>query len=125
MDNPAKTLGFPERVALYGCASQKSELPARLDRLAGAERAQEFAEQVLKWDSPTRQARLSREFGSRGGALEGLRALIVEAPPGLRVAIAEQLPPTWRAHFAHLKARSPIAPALANLASRLIREATR
>jgi hypothetical protein len=125
-DGP-KTLSFAERVALYACATEKERARVGLEAFATAsrDRALAFADQVLSWDSPTRQARLTREFGAPRNALERLRVLILEAPPALRLAIAEQLPPSVRAHFAHLRAREPIAPALAALAARLVREATR
>lgn len=122
-----RSIGFAERVALYVCARNRARADELLEGLAPQPLAQAtaFAQQVLSWDSATRQARLSREFGARPDALEQLHALVLEAPPALRLAIAQQLPASARSHFAHLRATQPIAPCLAALAARLVREATR
>jgi hypothetical protein len=120
-------LAFAERVALYLCATNKHGAHTLLEGFIPALHAEAaaFADQALAWDSPTRQARMGRVFGPPADALERLRALVLEAPPGLRVVIGPHLPPWARVHFPHLEAATPTAPALSALAARLVREATR
>lgn len=128
-DGP-RELTFVERTTLFVCALHRERA---LDLIEGfAERprgtARSFARQVMDWDSSTRQARITRELGSRPDAAERLRALIVEATPLLRQAIAAILPPAQRALFPHLDdkaAGGALAPAVRALAERLVREAVR
>jgi hypothetical protein len=124
-----KGLGFEERVALFVCALHRERSTELLAGFADAprKRAEAFAGTVTGWDSSTRQARLTREFGAHTDALDRLQQLIVESPPALRCAIAEQLPEAWRSRFPHL-ARSPgmpSTPLMAQLAARLVRETVR
>lgn len=127
IDGP-RQLGFSERVALFVCAMHKDHADELLAGFADKQRAraEEFAKQVRRWDSSTRQARLSREFGTRLDAAERLKQLIVEASPELRAAIAAQLPPAQRAAYPHLcDAQATPSPAMVALAARLVRYATR
>ena len=122
-DGP-RALSFTERVTLFVCAMRKSQAGALLDCFADRPKARAlaFAQQVRQWDSSTRQARLTREFGGRTNRFECLQALVVEAPPLLRGALGEQLPEDQRVLFPHLHPTTPVAPAMRALASRLVRE---
>ena len=127
-DGP-RELSFVERTTLFVCALHRERALDLVEGFADASRstARGFARQVMDWDSSTRQARITRELGSRPDAAERLRALIVEASPLLRQAIAAILPPAQRALFPHLDeaAVAPLAPVLKALAERLVREAVR
>lgn len=126
-DGP-RDLGFVERVALFVCAMHKERASELLEGFADTPRSKalEFAAQVKAWDSSTRQARLTREFGARIDAAERIKQLIVEASPELRVAIAQELPPAQRAAYPHLKVTdAQPSPAMRSLAARLVRAATR
>lgn len=124
-----KGLGFEERVALFVCALHREQAAELLAGFAEAPRrcAESFAKMVSNWDSSTRQARLTREFGAHTDALDRLQQLIVESPPALRCAIAEQLPEAWRSRFPHLAPSPgmPSTPLMAQLAARLVRETVR
>ncbi len=128
LDSP-KGLLFEERVALFVCALHREKSLELLEGFADAPRARAraFAESVTDWDSSTRQARLAREFGAHTDALDRLQQLIVESPPALRCAIADQLPEAWRARFPHLvKTQGTLStPMMTMLAARLIRETVR
>lgn len=115
-----------DRVTLFVCALHKAELDDLFESFAPEPRrlAVAFAEQLRTLDSPTRQARLTREFGARHDALARLRQLVVDAPAGLRSAIVEQLPAAQRALFPHLAPKGA-PPAVRAFAARLVREATR
>lgn len=127
-DGP-RVLSFPERVALFVSVLHKDRSSQLLEGLSEKPRQQAsaFARQVTGWDSSTRQARLTHEFGVRTDALEQLHALVVRSPPGLRAALVEQLPEEWRRQFPHLvrAPTGPLAPALRALAARLVRETVR
>ncbi len=121
--------GQPERLALFLVALH----PGAVDRLAGglaprvAARTRAYARNLLAAPSSDRHALLATEFGPRPDALDRVQALIVAAPPALRTALVQQLPDEWKRRFPQHTAPSThaLAPVLAALASRLIREATR
>jgi hypothetical protein len=124
-DGP-RALSFAERVTLFVCVMRREHATRLLDCFADRPRARAlaFAKQVREWESSTRQARVSRELGVRHDGVQRLHQLIVEAPPLLRSAIAEQLSANQRWAFPHLTPSGPVAPAMRALAKRLVREAT-
>ncbi|MCU0700335.1 MAG: hypothetical protein MUC96_27820 [Myxococcaceae bacterium] len=126
--DPARTLGFVEQTTLFVVAIKKTDALALLDGFteSARQRARIFAQQLADLDSSTRQARLALAFGARDDAPTRLKALLAEAPAGLKAAVLAQLPPALRPSTAGLAAPAATAsPALVALASRLIREATR
>lgn len=125
-DGP-RTLSSTERITLFVCATHKAQADILLAGFADRPRARAvaFAAHVRQWDSSTRQARLAREFGAPRAATERLQQLMVAASPGLRVALALELPAHLRALFPHLVSRAPVAPAMRAFATRLLREAMR
>jgi hypothetical protein len=126
--DPARDAGFVEQTTLFVVAIKKTDALALLDGFADAarQRARVFAQQVADLDSSTRQARLALAFGARDDALARIRALLAEAPAGLKAAILAQLPPALRPSTAGLAPPRPSeSPVLEALAARLIREATR
>lgn len=123
-DGP-RSLSFAERVALFVCAMHRDQTSALLDCFADRPkaRARAFAEQIRQWSSSIRQARLSREFGPRVDELKRLEQVLVDAPPLLRSAVAEQLSASQRSAFPHLSPSGVVSPAIRALARRLVREA--
>lgn len=121
----------PERLALFVRARSAASAARLLDGLAGpwATAARDMLRACEAMSSAERHGRLALEFGDRPGEVGRLRALVSEASPGLRCAIALQLSPHHRALFPSLVARAraagPGAPALTRLATRLVREALR
>ncbi len=123
-----KALDFSQMTALYICAMHKGEAAALLENFAPAQakRSQSFATLVNSWDSATRQGRITRELGVRVDGVERLKRLIVDAPPLLRRAIGQALPAALKPQFPHIQnSETPIAPALMQLAHRLLKEALR
>ena len=114
------------RIALFVCALHGEDAPRLLEGFADATRreAERFARRLAETDSATRQARLACEFGLRADAGDRIKQLVLEASPALRQVIAAQLPAQWRALFPHLPGVVG-SEALRQLATRLIREATR
>jgi hypothetical protein len=114
-----------ERLTLFLCALHRDQAEALLLGLADepALKARAFRAELTAWDSSRRQARLALEFGPRDRPRERAQRLILEAPPPLRAALAQSLPPKLRRHFPHLVPAQPAAPALCALAARLVREA--
>lgn len=110
---------------MFVCAMHRDQTSALLDCFADRPkaRARAFAEQVRQWSSSIRQARLSREFGPRVDELRRLDQVLVDAPPLLRSAVAEQLSVTQRSAFPHLTPSGVVSPAMRALARRLVREA--
>jgi hypothetical protein len=126
--DPARDLGFVEHTTLFVVAIKKTDALALLDGFADAarQRARVFAQQVSDLDSSTRQARLALTFGARDDAPARIRALLAEAPAGLKAALLAQLPPALRPATVGLAPPpAPAPPVLVALAARLIREATR
>lgn len=123
-DGP-RSLSFTELVTLFVCAMHKEKASTLLDCFADRPkaRAHAFAEQVRQWSSSIRQARLSREFGPRPDELQRLQQMIIDAPPLLRSAVAEQLSVSQRSTFPHLTPSGAVSPAMRALARRLVREA--
>ncbi len=123
----ARELAFEERVALFVFALHREECAALLAHFAEGPRraATSLVDELARADSPTRQARLTREFGARADGPRRLRELIVEASPAMRLALVEQLPEAQRALFPHLAPVAPVAPAMRAIAARLVREALR
>ena len=119
-------LSFVERVALFLKTLHKAEAGELLEGFVEAKRytANQFCRHFGRFDSPTRQARLAREFGVQPEALERLRQVVARSPPRLQSAIVETLPEPWRRAFPRLKPRST-SPALRNQARRLIHETVR
>lgn len=119
---------FPERLALYVHAMHREQASALLDALAEKPRARALAyvEDLKAIDSAQRQARLTREFGTRPDALDRVAKLLVDAAPPLRRAIVRHLPAALRSRFPHLDGpEAPCPPAMDALAARLAREAIR
>ncbi|WP_224244283.1 hypothetical protein [Hyalangium gracile] len=93
-----------------------------------AERAKEHLAGFAALTSAQRQARVALEFGMRSDPSEQLRTVMEEAPEALRREIFRRLPPYLRTLFPERSlepADDSTPPALAALAERLIREATR
>lgn len=119
---------FPERLALYVHSMHREQAPALLEALAEAPRARALAyvEDLKAIDSAQRQARLTREFGTRADAFDRVAKLLVDAAPPLRRAIVRYLPAALRARFPHLDGPAePCPPAMDALAARLAREVVR
>lgn len=121
---PPREIGFAEQTTLFLIAFKKPNASELLEGLAEMHRhtARLVAQRVSEVDSPTRQARLALEFGTRDDARSRIDALLSTAPIALRAAIEQQLPAAWR------RAERPTtlpSPALSMLAARLVREATR
>jgi hypothetical protein len=129
---PQGGCGRSERLALFACALCRD---TALDMLEGLcepyrTRARRYAQQVTAWDSPSRQAKVAVEFGLREDAGRRLRAVMQEAAPALRLEMYRLLPPYLKTLFPELVAPSAapstvVAPGMAALAQRLVREATR
>ncbi|MBS1150401.1 MAG: hypothetical protein H6Q89_2099 [Myxococcaceae bacterium] len=126
---PAATRGFAERLALFVGGVDRANTEELLCGLTGAtlKRATAFSQDARKWDSATRQGRLAVAFGHHPNATERLKRLIAGASPVMRLAIFRQLAPWEQSLFPSLQgqAEGAIAPAMEELAARLIREATR
>ncbi len=93
-----------------------------------AERAKEHLAGFVALTSAQRQARVAMEFGMRSDPADRLRELMAEAPEALKREIFRRLPPYHRSLFPQRRVEPPdgsTTPALAALAERLIREATR
>lgn len=116
-----------ERIALFVCALKREGALELLEGFADEQkrRARSFARTVSTWDSSTRQGRLTREFGPRDDAVARVHELVLQAPPGLRRAIVEQLPLELRTSFPHLQKNGEASPVMRALAARLVREAMR
>ncbi len=123
-----RSLSFVERTTLFIVALKRQHAPALLDGFATAQRhtAQVLAKQLTGLDSPTRQARVTLEFGARDDAADRLKVLLEQAPPRLKACLSQQLPPALR-HLAPPQAAEalPPSPAMKALAARMIREASR
>lgn len=93
-----------------------------------AERAKEHLAGFMTLTSAQRQAKVAMEFGIRSDPSDQLRELMAEAPEALRREIFRRLPPYHRSLFPQRRVDPPdgsTTPAMAALAERLIREATR
>jgi hypothetical protein len=93
-----------------------------------AERAKEHLAGFAALTSAQRQAVVAKEFGMRSDPMAQLRELMAEAPEALRREIFRRLPPYLRSLFPRRSvepSEGSATPALAALAERLIREATR
>lgn len=93
-----------------------------------AERAKEHLLRLAALPSAQRQAKVAVEFGERSDAASRLKALMGEVSEPLRREIFRRLPPYHRTLFPgwRVEPADPSAPsALAVMAERLIREATR
>ena len=124
---PPKT--FAERLALFVVGVDRVRAGELLAGLAEGSRAHALAvaDQAAKWDSATRQGRLAVAFAPHPRAREHLEALFAKASPAMRDALTGGLDPYEKAMFPGLSKtpRAPGCPALAEVAARLIREATR
>ncbi|MFL5346903.1 MAG: hypothetical protein ACJ8AT_19140 [Hyalangium sp.] len=93
-----------------------------------AARAKEHLAGFMALTSAQRQAKVALEFGIRSDPSDQLRELMAEASEALRREIFRRLPPYHRSLFPKRRMEppdGPTNPALAALAERLIREATR
>jgi hypothetical protein len=126
---PAATRGFAERLALFVSGVDRANTEELLAGLSGAtlKRATDFARDARTWDSATRQGRMAVAFGNHPRATERLKALIAGASPVMRLAIHRRLAPWQRSLFPSLEGQeqAAVAPAMEEVAERLIREATR
>ena len=126
---PASTSGFAERLALFVSGVDRTNTDELLAGLAGdaQPRAVAFARAASAWDSATRQGRMAVTFGAHPRAADRLKALIAGASPAMRLALYRRLAPWQQSLFPSLKGRgdAAVAPAMDELAERLIREATR
>lgn len=136
MDRPRSVpqggCGRTERLALFACALSRDSALDMLEGLCEPQRtrARRYAQQVVAWDSPSRQAKVAVEFGLREDAGSRLRAVVEEAGPELRLEMFRLLPPYLKTLFPELvtAAVAPAAsvpPGMAALAQRLVREAIR
>ncbi len=123
------TVEFPQRLALFLIAMHRARTPELLQGLGGPLRKQAaaYAKEAARWDSPTRQARVTHEFGVRQDATRRLKELMHRASPPLRMAIYDRLPEWAQSLFPKLQkhAAGSASPAMLALAERLVRETTR
>ena len=126
MARPNQHLDFAERVALFICG-MKTDTASLLEQFAREPRraAEAFAAEMTAAESATRQGRLIRELGIRADACQRLRELLIEAPVGLRHAICQAIPPRLAPHFPCVAHDENTAPAMRQLALRLVLEAIR
>ena len=126
---PAATRGFAERLALFVSGVDRANTTELLEGLTGAtlKRAAAFARDARSWDSATRQGRLAVAFGDHPRAAERLKKLLAGASPAMRVTIFRRLAPWQQSQFPALASQPDLAaaPAMEEVAERLIREATR
>ncbi len=126
---PAATRGFAERLALFVSGVDRGNTDELLSGLTGAtlKRATAFAQDARTWDSATRQGRMAVAFGHHPHAAERLKKLVDAASPMMRRVLFRRLAPWQQTLFPSLKHSTDlvVAPAMAELAERLIREATR
>lgn len=123
-----KVMGFPERVALFIGAVHRQRAEELLEGFAPTprERSVAFVQNMKKWDSAQRQARLAHEFGVRQDAGERIQDLVVRTSGDLRSAVVASLPPAVRAQFPQFKGGADTFPvAVRALAARLVKEASR
>lgn len=119
------------RLALFACAINPTEIEVLADGLTGPGKRTvvDFAREVLRWDSATRQARISQEFGPQPSAAARLKALVADCSPRLRWEIYRLLPPYHRSLFPELEAApkpaEPAPPLMTAFAERLVKEAIR
>ncbi|MCP3103310.1 hypothetical protein LZ198_30955 [Myxococcus sp. K15C18031901] len=119
-----------ERYALVAWVLGRERAEALVDGLGerDAERAKAHLRQLAALPSSLRQAKVTAEFGERADAAARLKTLMDEVPEPLRKEVFRRLPPFHRTLFPErrVEAADPLSPpALAVLAERLIREATR
>ncbi|MCE9667513.1 hypothetical protein LY474_06765 [Myxococcus stipitatus] len=119
-----------ERYALVAWVLGRERAELLLEGLGArdAERAKAHLRYLASLPSPRRQAKVSVEFGERADAAARLKTLMDEVPEPLRKEVFRRLPPYHRSLFPgrRVEAADPLSPpALAVLAERLIREATR
>ncbi len=121
--------GFAERLALFVSGVDRVNSAELLSGLSGGslKRATACAVDARSWDSATRQGRMAVAFGVQPDAANRLKDLLFAASPTMRLAIYRRLAPWQRSLFPSLELRSEltVAPAMEELAQRLIREATR
>ena len=126
---PAPSRGFAERLALFVVGVDRANATELLAGLSDAPRkhALAFAQGAASWDSATRQGRLAVAFSSHPLAGERLKALLSKASPPMRLALFRRLAPWQQSMFPSLQGLPDgvVAPAMAEVAERLIREATR
>jgi len=124
---PGRVLTAPERLALFLAALHPDSTLDLLEGLAPCvrDRARAFATEAAGLSSGARQAVLTRAFGRRAEGTDRLKALLVEASPALRRAIAAVMPTPHHGLVAHLQPATDAPPAMMALAARLVREALR
>jgi hypothetical protein len=128
LSRPQQTVGLPERVALFVGAIHGQRADELLEGFAPPHqaRALAFVQDMKRWDSARRQARLAHEFGVRHDAGERIHALVVRTSGELRAAIVASLPPAVRAQFPQFTGGAETFPvAVRALAARLVKEASR
>jgi len=118
-----------ERLVLVAHTFGRERAPALLEGLAppALVAAHPLLTMLAARGSPARQARVAQVFGPVPEAASRLRHLMGVASPPLRGELLRRLPPYYRSLFPpEAMARAHAStPALATLAERLIREATR
>ena len=118
-----------ERLVLVAHTFGRERAPALLEGLAppALVAARPLLTALAARGSPARQARVAQVFGPVPEAASRLRHLMGVASPPLRGELLRRLPPYYRSLFPpEAMARAHAStPALATLAERLIREATR
>ena len=125
----ATTRGFAERLALFVSGVERARAEELLSCLAnpGRDRATKFARDAQGWDSATRQGRMAVAFGAPAHTADRLRQLMDCASPLMRQALFRRLAPWHQSLFPSMQGKPDlaVAPAMEELAERLVREATR
>ncbi len=123
------TRGFAERLALFVMGVDRARAAELLEGLSPEPKRQAtaYVRTAAKWDSATRQGRMAVAFSSHPLAGERLQKLLARASAPMRRALFQRLPPWQQSMFPSIEgtADAAVAPAMAELAERLIREATR
>lgn len=126
---PVASRGFAERLALFVIGVDRDHAADLLAGLGDAPRKQAlaFAQSAAAWDSATRQGRMAVAFAAHPLAGERLKTLLSKASPPMRLALFRRLPPWQQSMFPSLEGLPDpaVSPAMAEVAERLIREATR
>ena len=126
---PATTRGFAKRLAMFVSGVDRANTEELLAGLTGMtlKRATAFARDARTWDSATRQGRMAVMFGHHPHSTERLKQLMAAASPSMRQVLYRRLAPWQQSLFPSLAGLSEVAaaPAMEEVAERLIREATR
>lgn len=121
--------GAAERLALFVLGLDRARADTLLDGLSEGPRKHALAltQTAAKWDSAMRQGRMAVVFASHPLAHERLKTLLARASAPMRLALFHCLPPWQQSLFPALEGSAPAraSPAMAEVAERLIREATR